>query len=252
MLKNERFEKILEMLETEGIVTVKDIMNKLGVSDMTIRRDLSELDKLKKIKRIHGGAQSLSHYKTEELSHLQKKDINISEKKKAAQIAAQFIQKNDTIFLGPGTTIELLASYINSPDIRIVTNSLPVFNIFQNKEEEYEIYLTGGSYRKRTGAFIGSITNDTLKKMKIGKTFISVNGIDNNSVMTANIDEGMTQQIVLNNSQERYIVLDHNKFNKEDFYEFYSLTDITGIVTDSSIDKEVEKKYSEYTMVHSY
>lgn len=251
MLKNERFEKILEMLESEGIVTVKDIMNKLGVSDMTIRRDLSELDKLKKIKRIHGGAQSLSHYKTEELSHLQKKDINISEKKEAAQIAAQFIQKNDTIFLGPGTTIELLASYINSPDIRIVTNSLPVFNIFQNKEEEYEIYLTGGSYRKRTGAFIGSITNDTLKKMKIGKTFISVNGIDNNSVMTANIDEGMTQQIVLNNSQERYIVLDHNKFNKEDFYEFYSLTDITGIVTDSSIDKEVEKKYSEYTMVHS-
>lgn len=251
MLKNERFEKILEMLESEGIVTVKDIMNKLGVSDMTIRRDLSELDKLKKIKRIHGGAQSLSHYKTEELSHLQKKDINISEKKETAQIAAQFIQKNDTIFLGPGTTIELLASYINSPDIRIVTNSLPVFNIFQNKEEEYEIYLTGGSYRKRTGAFIGSITNDTLKKMKIGKTFISVNGIDNNSVMTANIDEGMTQQIVLNNSQERYIVLDHNKFNKEDFYEFYSLTDITGIVTDSSIDKEVEKKYSEYTMVHS-
>lgn len=251
MLKNERFEKILEMLESEGIVTVKDIMNKLGVSDMTIRRDLSELDKLKKIKRIHGGAQSLSHYKTEELSHLQKKDINISEKKEAAQIAAQFIQKNDTIFLGPGTTIELLASYINSPDIRIVTNSLPVFNIFQNKEEEYEIYLTGGSYRKRTGAFIGSITNDTLKKMKIGKTFISVNGIDNNSVMTANIDEGMTQQIVLNNSQERYIVLDHNKFNKEDFYEFYSLTDITGIVTDSSIDKEIEKKYSEYTMVHS-
>lgn len=90
-----------------------------------------------------------------------------------------------------------------------------------------------------------------LKKLKIGKTFISVNGIDNNSVMTANIDEGMTQQIVLNNSQEKYIVLDHNKFNKEDFYEFYSLTNLTGIITDSGINKEVEKKYSEYTVVHT-
>lgn len=129
MLKNERFKKILELIEIEGIITVKDIMNNLKVSDMTVRRDLSELDSLGKLKRIHGGAQSLSRYKTEELSHLEKKDININEKKEAAQFAVQFIQKNDTIFLGPGTTIELLAAHIHSPDIRIVTNSLPVFNI---------------------------------------------------------------------------------------------------------------------------
>lgn len=251
MLKNERFQIILDLLADKGTVTVKDIMNSLNVSDMTVRRDLTELDNLGKLKRIHGGAQSISLYKSEELSHVEKKEIHMEEKEEAAKYAAQFIHSNDTIFLGPGTTIELLATYIENPDLRIVTNSLPVFNIFQNKDETYEIYLIGGGYRRRTGAFIGNIANDALKKFKIGKTFISVNGINNESIMTANIDEGLTQKIVLDNSQEKYIVMDHHKFNKEDFYEFYSLQNITGVITDSKISKELEKKYNEYTIVYS-
>lgn len=251
MLKNERFQVVLELVDVKGTVTVKDIMEKLDVSDMTVRRDLTELDAQGKLKRIHGGAQSISRYRTEELSHIEKQDINMDEKQEAAQYAVQFIRKNDTIFLGPGTTIELLAMYIDCPDVRIVTNSLPVFNIFQDKEKTYEIYLIGGSYRKRTGAFIGSITNDVLKKMKIGKAFLSVNGVSHDSIMTANIDEGMTQQIVLDNAQEKYIVLDHHKFDTEDFYQFYSLKNITGIITDSTINEEVKKKYNEYTIVYS-
>lgn len=251
MLKSERLQTILDLIELNGTVTVKDIMDKLSVSDMTVRRDLTELDKLGKLKRVHGGAQSLSLYQREELSHLEKKEINIAEKKEAATYAAQFIQENDTVFLGPGTTIELLAASITCSNVRIVTNSLPVFNILQNKEESYEIYLTGGSYRKRTGAFVGSITNDVLKKLKVGKAFISVNGINNDSIMTANVEEGLTQQLVLDNSQERYIVLDHHKFNKEDFYGFYSLNEITGVITDSRIKDELIEKYNDYTVVYS-
>lgn len=251
MLKNERFQIILDLLATKGTITVKEIITSLDVSDMTVRRDLSELDNLGKLKRIHGGAQSVSLYRNEELSHLEKKEIYIEEKEEAAKYASRFIQTNDTVFLGPGTTIELLAEHIEDTNLRIVTNSLPVFNIFQSKEKVYEIYLIGGGYRKRTGAFIGNIANDALKKFKIGKTFISVNGINDNSIMTANIDEGLTQKIVLDNSQEKYIVMDHNKFNKEDFYEFYSLQEITGIITDSNISEETEQKYGEYTIIYS-
>lgn len=251
MLKNERFQFILDLLAEKGTVTVNDIVNQLGVSDMTVRRDLTELDKLGKLNRIHGGAQSMYLYKNEELSHIEKKDIHIEGKSEAARYATHFIQDNDTIFLGPGTTIEMLATYIDNANIRIVTNSLPVFNIFQNKETVFEIYLIGGSYRKKTGAFIGNIANEALKKFKIGKTFISVNGVNHNSIMTANVDEGLTQQIVLENSQEKYIVMDHYKFDTEDFYEFYTLENIAGIITDSQIEEETEKKYNEYTMIYS-
>lgn len=251
VLKNERFQVILDLIADKGTVTVNDIVNQLGVSDMTVRRDLTELDELGKLNRIHGGAQSTAMYKNEELSHIEKKEIHMDEKNEAAQHALRFIQDNDTIFLGPGTTIEMLATYINNTNIRIVTNSLPVFNIFQNKETDFEIYLIGGSYRKKTGAFIGNIANEALKKFKIGKTFISVNGVNRNSITTANVDEGLTQQIVLENSQEKYIVMDHYKFDTEDFYEFYSLEDITGIITDSNIKEETEKKYNEYTMIYS-
>lgn len=251
MLKSERFQTILHLLEINSVITVKDIMDQLNVSDMTVRRDLTELDDLGKLKRVHGGAQSLSHYQSEELSHLAKQDINMAQKKEAAKSAAQFIQENDTIFLGPGTTIELLANYITSPSVRVVTNSLPVFRIFQNKAEDFDIYLIGGSYRKKTGSFIGSIANDALKKFKIGKSFISVNGINGTSIMTANMDEGLTQEIVLTNSQEKYIVVDHDKFNKVDFYEFYSLDRITGIITDSEVQKDTIEKYKEYALIYS-
>lgn len=248
MLKEERHSIILNLLNEKGIIKVSEITEMLNVTEMTVRRDLQDLDNKGLLKRIHGGAQLNNIVVKEELSHLEKKNINIEEKKEIAKKIASKIEDGDSVFLGPGTTIELVYEYIKADYLKIVTNSIHVFNKFIN-DNRYELILIGGSYRNRTGAFVGSIANDTLSRMNIKKAFIGVNGIYNNSISNSNEDEGMIQATVLNNSFEKYIVSDSSKLNKRDFYEFYNLEDITAIITDANISKKNIDKYSKYTEI---
>ena len=142
MLKRERLHKIVDMVNSQGIITVNEIINELKVSDMTVRRDLDELDKAGKIVRIHGGAQSISYSINQELSHTEKQELQIDEKRKIAQLAASYVEDGDTIYLGPGTTIELLAQYLINKRIRIITNYYAVFEILKQSDSA-DILLTG-------------------------------------------------------------------------------------------------------------
>ena len=248
MLKRERLHKIVEMVNTQGIITVNEIINKLDVSDMTIRRDLDELDKAGKIVRIHGGAQSISYSINQELSHSEKQELQMEEKRKIVQLASTYINDGDTIFLGPGTTIELLSHFLVNKHIRIVTNNYPAFEILK-QSDSVNLILTGGDFRKNTGALVGTITNTNLKRINFTKAFISANGIHNESICTYNIEEGEAQEIALNNSRTKYLLLDNKKLNKDDFYVFYNLHDIDYLITDGAINKDVKTHYEQYVNI---
>lgn len=248
MLKRERLHKIVEMVNTQGIITVNEIINKLDVSDMTIRRDLDELDKAGKIVRIHGGAQSISYSINQELSHSEKQELQMEEKRKIVQLASTYINDGDTIFLGPGTTIELLSHFLVNKHIRIVTNNYPAFEILK-QSDSVNLILTGGDFRKNTGALVGTITNINLKRINFTKAFISANGIHNESICTYNIEEGEAQEIALNNSRTKYLLLDNKKLNKDDFYVFYNLHDIDHLITDGNINKDVKTHYEQYVNI---
>ena len=248
MLKKERLLKIIDIVNAQGIITVNDIIDKLDVSDMTVRRDLDELDKSGKIVRIHGGAQSISYSLDHELSHVEKLGVQIEEKEKIAAFAASYITDADTVFLGPGTTIELLAKHLLKKRIRIITNNYPVFDIL-TQSNSAEIMLIGGDYRKNTGAFVGPIVNGNLQKLNFTKAFISANGVHNEEISTYNIEEGEAHQIALNNSRTKFLLLDNKKFNREDFYVFYSLHDIDYLITDDNLRNDVHKHYQQYVEV---
>lgn len=248
MLKEERQSIIINLLNEKGIIKVSDITDIINVTEMTIRRDLQELDDKGLLKRIHGGAQLNDSIIETELSHNEKQTININAKIDIAKKISELINDGDSVFLGTGTTIELVYDYLKASYLKIVTNSIHVFNKFVN-DQRYELILIGGSYRNRTGAFVESITNDILSKIKINKAFIGVNGICNNTVSNYNEDEGMIQSTVLNNSSERYIIADSTKLDKNDFYHFYNLDDTTAIITDSNISDENLERYSQYTKI---
>lgn len=245
MLKKERLVTIVDLVNKKGIVTVSDIINQLNVSDMTVRRDLDELEKAGKLLRIHGGAQSLTYTLTQELSHIEKSTVQTTEKQQIAYYASQLVEEGDTIFLGPGTTIELLAHYLIEKKIRIITNNYPVFEILSQAETP-ELILIGGDYRKNTGAFVGPIVNDNLRKLKFTRTFISSNGVHNEAISTYSIEEGEAQSIALNNSRQKYLLVDNKKFNRDDFYVFYNLHDFDSLITDNQISDELKSHYSQY------
>ncbi len=243
MLKEERLEMIANLVDRKGTVRVTDIVTTLHVSDMTVRRDLSELEEVGRVTRIHGGARSKQKFQVEELSHADKKIINVHEKKEIVTKALSLIQAGDTLFLGPGTTIELLAEKIDISPLRIITNCLPVFEIL-SKKEKIKVYLLGGEMRDLTKSFFGEITNQSLQNINFNKLFFSANAIKGNRIMTATMEEGQTQQIALSNSQEKYLLVDTSKVGKEDFCSFYQLNKITAVVINN--DKEETYKQLEY------
>lgn len=129
-----------------------------------------------------------------------KSSVQIEEKKRIAHKAATLISEGESIFLGPGTTIQFLAEQLTGRNIRVITNSLAVFNILVNHAPT-EVILTGGDYRDNTNTFVGPITNLVLGKLKYNKAFISCNGIYNSSITTYSLEEGESQQIALDNSK---------------------------------------------------
>ena len=248
MLKRERLMLLLDMVNQNGIMTVKDLIEQLGVSDMTIRRDLDELADSGKLVRIHGGAQSVASSDATELSHVEKKELHLEQKQQIARRAAKMISEGDTIYIGPGTTQELIVHYVDDiADLRVVTNSLPVFESWQNKN--VDLVLVGGNFRERSGAFIGGLASDTLGDLKFNKSFVGVNGIHNESMMTANTEEGSAQAVAINNSLTKIVLADRFKINRDDFYQFYNLYDVDYLITNVELSEETISHYQQYTKV---
>lgn len=246
MLKIERHKYILEKLKQNHTVTVNDIVKTLNVSDMTARRDLAELEKQGKLRRVHGGARSISLNTGIELSHDEKKVLNIKEKEYIADIALRFINDDDMIFLGPGTTIEILANKINNTKATFVTNCLPVFKSLSSKN--IKVYLLGGQIREITQSFFGDMTLNVLEKIKFSKSFISCNAVNKNEIMTATFSEGKIQSKALDNTRESYLLIDSNKIGQEDFFAYYKLENIHTVITNDD-EFNLYKNLEKYTEV---
>ncbi len=247
MLKKERLMSIMEMIDRDEIITVSDLVESLGVSDMTVRRDLDELAEAGKLVRIHGGAQKIAVSGKEELSRNEKCELHGKEKQSVARKAASLIEPGETIYVGPGTTNELIAEYVdNVSSLRVVTNSLPVFERWNGKDG-VEVIMIGGTYRAKSGAFVGGLTNSAIKDLKFARAFVGVNGIHDDRMMTANAEEGMTQLAALNNAGLKFAVCDYHKLNRDDFYCFYSLYNMDAMITNGQLGRDSLRHYQEYT-----
>lgn len=242
MLKQEKLTKILEIVNSKGTITVKQIMDEIAVSDMTARRYLQELADKDLLIRVHGGAEKLrtNSLLTNERSNIEKQEI--------AHFAGSLVEERETIFIGPGTTLEFFARELPIDNIRVVTNSLPVFLILSERKLT-DLILIGGNYRDITGAFVGTLTLQNLSNLQFSKAFVSCNGIQNGALATFSEEEGEAQRIALNNSNKKYLLADHSKFNKFDFYTFYNVSNLDTIVSDSKLSDSILFKLSKHIKV---
>ena len=229
-----REEEITKLVQEKGTVRISELVEMFNITDMTARRDLAELEERGLLTKIHGGAQSNMLLQRRESSHQEKHDVNIVEKEEIAKKAATLIEDGDTIFLGPGTTVELLATLLQNDKLSVVTNCYPVFkHLYEKKSDTFRVYLLGGEMREVTESFVGELTNTILEKMKFSKMFFSGNGVKDGAVMTSSFAEGFTQQLAMRNSLEKYLLIDTTKIGKEDFTTFCHLHELTGIIVDS-------------------
>ena len=239
MKKRERLEEITRLVNQKGTIRVSDIVKLLNVTDMTVRRDLVELEEQGVLTKIHGGARSNKAFQYREYSHAEKHIQNKEAKQAIASKAAQLIEDGDTIFLGPGTTVAFLAEALNTQRLTVITNCMPVFTLLMAKKtEDFQVFLLGGEYRQVTEAFVGEITNTSLEKLRFSKMFFSGNGVRDGEVMTSTLAEAYTQNLALKHSLEKYLLLDSSKIGKDDFTSFCKLRDLTALITDVKTEDE--------------
>lgn len=247
MLKSERLTFIIDEVNKYGTVSLRDLEKQLNVARMTLQRDVNELAQNGQVIRIRGGAQSIREQQIHEVARQNKTALNLTEKRSIAKLAATRIQEGSTVYIGPGTTLERLSEFLTATNIRIVTSSLPVFMAFRNLHITNDLVMIGGTYRPLSGAFVGSIANETIEKLNFQTAFIGLNGLSDNSMTTANAAEGEFQRLALEHSQKRIVLADASKFEKRDFYTFYELSHIDELITNKSLNTKLQKKYGRLT-----
>lgn len=236
MLTNSRLKKILQIIEDEGDVRISDLSQKLEVSEATIRRDLDVLHAEKKVERVHGGAV-LKERPSLEAPVQRRIKQNDREKKAIARTAAEMIETGEAVFLGSGTTtMEIAKLIVDRQDLSVVTNSLLVAQTLATCEGINLIFL-GGFLRTGELSFIGHITEQALKEVRVDKIIIGIPAIDVKTGLTNDyLPEVMTDRAILAMDAELVVVADHTKFGKTASAYITPVTRISTLITDENTD----------------
>lgn len=135
MFQEDRFNKILEIVNDLKSVNVTELSEMLGISESTVRRDLVTLDEQKKLKRVHGGATALkeSGLSAKDFSVDIRAGLNVAEKSRIAKYAAKLVEKDDLVYIDAGSTTALLAHEITEKEALYVTNSFTLASILVKK-----------------------------------------------------------------------------------------------------------------------
>lgn len=239
LLTEERHNLILDILSKKGIVKIDTLVSLTDTSESTIRRDLTYLESIHALKRIHGGASLLKSRYTE-LSYTDKLDKNINEKEMIAEYAASLIQAGDSLYLDAGTTTFEMIKYIDKPNIAVVTNGLKHIDALVDKG--INAYILGGKVRTITKAITGMDALISLGRFRFDKAFMGINGVHiEYGFTTPDTEEALLKESAINLSKEAYILADESKFGEVAFYKVADLSKAK-IITNAEVDNLEEYK----------
>lgn len=236
MLAAQRRDLILNMVRRTGAARVSDLTHSLGVSDMTIRRDLEALATSGLIEKVHGGATApSSHEPGFEAKSLREK----AEKTAIARVAVGLVEPGAAVGLSAGTTTCALARRLRLvPELRIVTNSMEVATILhQGPRDDQTVILTGG-VRTKSGALVGPVAVQSLHGLNLDLVFLGVHGMDAQAGFTTpNLMEAETDRALAAAGRRLAVVADSTKWGVVGVSTFADLGQADVLVTDEGLSK---------------
>ena len=179
MLAEERFAQILDLLSEKRSATVQELCEALNASESTIRRDLTELDRLGKLNKVHGGATLPdSQFLADEPTMDAKQSLAIAEKRAIAKAAAALIRPQDFVYIDAGTTTLALVQVLSGSalEAHYVTNGIAHARLLAQKG--CKVFVPGGMLRPNTEAIVGAAAVASLQAYNFTKAFLGVNGVD--------------------------------------------------------------------------
>lgn len=241
-----RKKRIIEELSVKGKVDILDLVKLLDVSAMTIRRDLDELEKQKKLIRTHGGA-AIPEAIIAEQSYIQKISEAHPQKMEIAEIAIELVKDGMTVFLDSGTTnFEIAKRLKRRENLTIVTNDIKI--AAELMDSKVVVIMLGGKIQNGVGAVFGSYAENMLKEIHVDILFLGAHAVHPTlGITSATLEKASIKRMMINSSEVVYLVVDAQKFGKKAFAKIASIDSVTAIITDQTLPAEVEEIYSEMT-----
>jgi DeoR/GlpR family transcriptional regulator of sugar metabolism len=247
MLARQRQALILDHVREDGAVRVADLVRELGVSDMTVRRDLEILDERGLLEKVHGGATSVAGTALFEPGFALKSTLQEREKDAIADAAVGFVEPGMAIAVSAGTTTFALAqrlAYI--PGLTVVTNSVRVGDVlYQTGRTDQTIILTGG-VRTPSDALAGPFAVAALRTVHVDLVFVGVHGMDPRSGFTCpNLLEADTDRALIEAGRRLVVVADASKWGVIGISSIARLDQADVLVTDAGLAPDARAILSE-------
>src|SRR5437660_12510503 len=236
MLAAERRRLIAESIRSKGVVSVAQMADALGTTEITLRRDLRSMAREGLLVRTHGGAvlpAALGH----EPSYTEKAQQAGDEKAAIARLAAKMVRPGDSIVLGPGTTTLALARLlVHSPELTVVTNSLLVAQALM-EASRVEVILTGGTLRRSIHALVGPATEESVRALRASQACISVNGFTaDRGLSTPSPLVAATDRAFAGAAQQVVVLADHKKIGQDPMCQTVPVGRVHTLITDTRAD----------------
>lgn len=246
MIQSGRRDQILEIVNKEKNISVKQLSSKLGFAESTIRSDLNLLDKQGLIKRIHGGAASTEKNDDFDYRRFENRlNTEHEEKKEIAQKAIEYIDNDEVLILDASTTCYELAKLLANTTLRLtlLTNGIKIAEVLKNNPN-ISIVLIGGILARNSYAIEGDFGVDILDKFNIHKTFISAHSISLENGMTDfNVYEVQLKQKFIEKSDKIFALIDSSKFDKKSASTICDISSIDLLITDKGLREDIKEKY---------
>jgi DeoR/GlpR family transcriptional regulator of sugar metabolism len=229
----ERRQRVLEIISRQGFIALADLAKAIQVSESTVRRDLDYWDQQGKIKRTHGGAMFLGDGSA--LPALEERvGSQIAEKQLIARAAADRVQDGEAVLLDGGTTTLEVARLLVGRPVQIVTNSLPIANLFASSRDNDLVWL-GGYVYPRTGVALGPLTVRMMEDIHVHQTILSVGGITAKGLFNSNLLLVETERQMMRCADEVVVVADHTKIGRQALAFLCELSAIGTLIVDPQL-----------------
>lgn len=240
MIVEERRQKVLELVNERGFMALAELAKTLNTSESTIRRDLDYWNQHGLIKRTHGGA--VFRDDAQNMPALEERTLReIEEKAQIAKTAAARIQNGDSVLIDGGTTTLEFAKLLVDRPLQIVTNSLPIANLFASSRET-DLVILGGYVYPRTGVALGPLTIRMLEDIHVHQTIMSVGGISEHGLFNSNLLLVETERAMMRAADEVVVLADHTKIGQKALTFLCELAEIDTLIVDRGIEPEQRKK----------
>lgn len=234
MHERERWQKILTLVRERGLLRVSELAEHLSASLATLRRDLSKLEEMGQLKRVHGGVQAVE---AATQSHLATRSFDVSQtlnavgKRAVAKAAAELCQDGESIIINAGSTTWFMAEFLRKRRLQILTNSIPISHELITTSEN-RIVLPGGEVFREQGIILSPFDHDAIQHFTASKMFMSCYSISRMGIIEGDPLIARAEAKLLARADQLIVIADSSKFESRGSMVLCPLSRVHTLVTD--------------------